>query len=121
LRARRARAAPTRRRATPRSSATARRADGRRLGGAEIPFRGPFIWSGLLLRGSEDADRGERCGLLEDELARPPKLEHCEERGRLLEPREPPDLGVEVEARAAAQDGAEPFEELRDRREVERH
>ena len=68
-----------------------------------------------------DANRGERRGLLDRELARAPELEHGEERRRLLEPRQLAHLRVEVEARAPAQQRAEPLEELRDRREAQRH
>src|SRR6185436_8866672 len=49
------------------------------------------------------------------------ELAQREEGRRLLEPRQLPHLRLEVEARASAQERTKPLEELRDRREAERH
>jgi hypothetical protein len=68
-----------------------------------------------------DADRSERRRLLDCKLAGAPKLEQREKCGCLLEPRQLRYLGLEVEFRAPAEQRAEPLEELRDRREAQRH
>ena len=66
-------------------------------------------------------DRRERRGLLDRDLAGAAQIEQSEERDGLLDPRELAHLLVEVEARPAPQDGAEPLDELRHRREAQRH
>ena len=125
-RAPRPRAAPRRRRAAPRACARAGRADHCPQAAsdqAERTVHAAVLSSRSLFSSATraDADRGERRGLLDRELARAPELEHGEEGRRLLEPRHLPHLRVEVEPRAPAQQRAEPLEELRDRREAQRH
>ena len=92
-----------------------------RSGGAERPRRSPFIWILVLLPGPRDSDRRERSGLFDRDLtgaarsSSARKATACSTRERLAH------LLVEVETGAAPQHGAEPLEELRHRREAERH
>ena len=56
-----------------------------------------------------------------DDLARLAQLEQREEGDRLVDARQRPDLGVEVEAPPSAEQRAEALEELRDGRKPQRH
>jgi hypothetical protein len=71
--------------------------------------------------GAGNPDRGERCGLVERDLAGLAQLEQGEERDRLVDARQLAHLGVEVEAAPAAQHRTEPLQELGDGREAQRH
>src|SRR5205823_5983542 len=95
-------------------SGRAGRAGSSKSGGAGGPEFPP-------LGGARNSDRGEGRSLGECDLARVPQLEQRKERDRLLDPRELPDLALEVEAAAAPQHGAEPLQELRDGREAKLH
>src|SRR5438067_2580116 len=95
-----------RRRGAPRASGRAGRADSTRSGGEDGPCRSPPLF------GASDPDRRERRRLLELDLAAAAQLEQREERDRLLDPRQPGHLGVEVEAAASAQNGTKTREEL---------
>ena len=63
--------------------------------------------------GARDPNRRERRGLLDRDLAGLAQLEQREERDRLLDPREPVDLLLEVEPAPPAEQRPEPLEELR--------
>src|SRR5215213_3306288 len=76
---------------------------------------------GFLRHRHGNPHRRERRRLRDRDLALRPKLEQREERDRDLDPREPRHLVVEVEPPPPAQQRAPAFEELRDRREAERH
>ncbi len=90
--------------------------DWTRSGGAGgRPPEHPFVV------GAGDPDGGEGRRLGEGDLVRLAQLEQGEEGDRLLDAREPVDLGVEVEAAPASQHGAEALEELGHGREAERH
>ena len=71
--------------------------------------------------GARNPYRGKGLRLAESDLAGLAQLEEREERDGLLDAGEALDLGVEVEDAPAAEQRAEAFEELRHRREAERH